>query len=115
MKSADLFVSVSTFEGNPNTVLEAMAANCPLVVSDIPEHREFLDESSAYFAPPSSADDVTMAIGRALDNREEAHAKAEAAYRVASGWSVESQVKEYMDLYREVFRNRSRLGQRRYG
>ena len=45
MKLADVFVSVSHFEGFPNTVLEAMACGCPLVVSDIPEHRQFLDES----------------------------------------------------------------------
>lgn len=115
MKAADVFVTVSTFEGNPNTVLEAMAVKCPLVVSDIPEHREFLGESNAYFATPSSADDVAAAIGRALDNREEAHARAEAAHRLAGGWSVESQAKEYMDLYNEILRNRLRLGQRRYG
>jgi glycosyltransferase involved in cell wall biosynthesis len=115
MKAADVFVSVSTFEGNPNTVLEAMAAKCPLVVSDIPEHREFLDESGAYFASPTSADGVAAAIGRVLDNREEARARAEAAHRIASGWSVELLAKEYMDLYGEILRNPIRLGRRRYG
>lgn len=102
MKAADVFVSVSAFEGHPNTVLEAMAARCPLVVSDIPEHREFLDESSAYLTRPSSIADVADAVARALDNRTEARAKADAAFRAAAKWSAESQTSEYIDLYRKI-------------
>src|SRR5262249_40815300 len=37
MKSAALFLSPTFFEGRPNTVMEAAACRCPLVVSDIPE------------------------------------------------------------------------------
>jgi glycosyltransferase involved in cell wall biosynthesis len=115
MKAADLFVSVSTFEGNPNTVLEAIAAKCPVVVSDIPEHREFLDESTAYFATPSSADDVATAIERALGNLGEANAKAESAHRDTNRWSVESQTKEYLDLYWEILGGGLPLRQRHHG
>ena len=45
MKKASVFVSLSAYEGCPNTVMEAMACGCPLVLSDIPAHREILDES----------------------------------------------------------------------
>jgi glycosyltransferase involved in cell wall biosynthesis len=114
MKAADLFVSVSTFEGNPNTVLEAMAARCPLVVSDIPEHREFLDESSAFFASASSVVDVAVTIEHALDNRAEARAKSDIAYRAVAGWSVESRAREYVDLYREIFDGGLAFESRRY-
>jgi glycosyltransferase involved in cell wall biosynthesis len=42
---ADVFVSASHGEGLPVAVLEAMAARCPVILSDIPPHREIADGS----------------------------------------------------------------------
>lgn len=51
LKRARVFLSTSAFEGNPNAVLEAMACGLEIVASDIPAHREILDERSARLVP----------------------------------------------------------------
>lgn len=37
------FISSSLFEGNPKSLLEAMGAGCIVLASDIPNHRELID------------------------------------------------------------------------
>lgn len=44
LSAADCFVSASDSEGLPNAVLEALACQLPVVLSDIPQHREILEE-----------------------------------------------------------------------
>ena len=46
---ADLFISASRGEGLPVAVIEAMATECPVILSDIPPHRELRD--GAEFIP----------------------------------------------------------------
>src|SRR5262249_9486808 len=44
---AHFFVSASTSEGRPNAVLEAIAARVPVVLSDIPAHREIVTDGES--------------------------------------------------------------------
>jgi len=46
LRSADVFVFPSSFEGMPNAVLEAMAAGLPVVASDIPAHRGLVEDGA---------------------------------------------------------------------
>jgi glycosyltransferase involved in cell wall biosynthesis len=102
MRRASVFVSVSHFEGNPNTVLEAMAIGCPLVVSDIPQHREILDGTMTQFCNPASVDDIARAIDAVLDAPDLAGNRAAAALDAASASSIEQAANAYLSLYLEL-------------
>ena len=45
LKMADIYVSSSTSEGLPIGALEAMSSGLPLLLSDIPQHKEIIDIS----------------------------------------------------------------------
>ncbi len=102
LKSADVFVSLSAYEGCPNAVLEAMACECPLVVSDIPAHREILDEKSALFVDPSNTEQTTNAILAVLSDPDAAKHKAKEARDKVTDYSVAAIAKQYEDVYAAV-------------
>lgn len=102
MKRADALVSTSLFEGSPNVVLEAMVCACPLVVSDIPEHRELLDEETAIFVNPHHPRSVADGILQVLSDRSAAVRRATAAQARAQRYSLATVARQYTDLYQEL-------------
>lgn len=106
MKRADAFVYLSLYDGFPNVVLEAMACGCPLVVSDISAHRDFLDEQCALFVSPRQPADVAEAIRRTLLAPVEAQARAKIAKERVTRWSVAWVARQYEEAYQEVLERR---------
>lgn len=103
MKKASVFVSLSAYEGCPNTVMEAVASGCPLVLSDIPAHRNILDESCAFFVEPSNIQQTTATIVQALKNSEDSKSRALIAKQKASGWSIAEMASNYEKVYEDCF------------
>lgn len=102
MKGADAFVSLSRFEGCPNVVIEAMACGCPLVVSDIPAHREILDGKAASFVDPDDPAEVARAIRAVLNDGTAARVRAKTALANAEEWRVEQIAQLYKRVYHDI-------------
>jgi glycosyltransferase involved in cell wall biosynthesis len=102
MKKASVFVSLSAYEGCPNTVMEAMACGSPLVLSDIPAHREILDESCALFVDPSNIQQTVDTIVKALYNADASKSRALIAKQKTQEWSIAEMARNYERVYNEV-------------
>lgn len=62
---ADVFVSCSAYEGMPVATLEALSFGLPVVLSDIPAHRNVVDAHEGTGAVVGlSAEELTAAVGR---------------------------------------------------
>lgn len=99
MKAAAVFVSLSAYEGFPNTVMEAMACRCPVVLSDIAAHRELVDETSAVFVDPHDRRATADAIIRVLHDPESAKRRAASARAKVEQWSTASMVERFERIY----------------
>ena len=102
MKRADVMVALSFFEGCPNSVLEAMACERPLVVSDIPAHREILDERAAWWVEPADPQGLAVAVLDILADPDEARRRAAVARSRARELSVGAISAQYDRVYREL-------------
>jgi glycosyltransferase involved in cell wall biosynthesis len=106
LKAASALVSVSRYEGHPNVVLETIAAGCPLIVSDIPEHREFLNEASALLVPPEDPAALAQAIDNVLRDGQAARRRAGVAEQRLGELSVAAAADAYESVYQRVLQGR---------
>lgn len=60
--AAGCFVLCSRREGFPGSVVEAMALEAPVVVSDLPQTRDIVDESMAHIVPVGDASTLAAAV-----------------------------------------------------
>jgi glycosyltransferase involved in cell wall biosynthesis len=102
MKFADILISISDYEGCPNTVLEAMACGCPLIISDIAAHRAFLDEGKALLVDPRREVDIANAILTCLVNRESTQQMTQKAKANAPSFSIHAVTDKYEKIYNHI-------------
>lgn len=109
MEVADVFVSASLMEGHPNVVIEAAAAGCPMVLSDIPAHREFAVAGSALFAPVTDPNRLADAIVQSVNDRAASLTRAAQARLLVDALSVEAAAQKLATIYSNLLNERSQL------
>lgn len=105
---ADVFALPSHSEGSPNVLLEAMAANVPVVataVGGVPEMVE--NNESALLVPPNDPTSLAASIARLLtDGRLGQRLTTNAATLVDNRFTPENYVRSLVEIYREVLNAR---------
>jgi glycosyltransferase involved in cell wall biosynthesis len=101
---ADLMVLPSHSEGSPNVLLEAMAANVPVVTTSVGGVPEIAtDKENALFVEARNSKALAQAISQLLNDREFARKLAtNAQQRVIKNHSPQSRLRSLLEIYREL-------------
>jgi glycosyltransferase involved in cell wall biosynthesis len=107
-RNLDLLVLPSRSEGLPNTLLEAMQADVPVVATVVGAVPEVVGSSSAArLVVPGSAAALAEAIERAVTQGDSPEA-AVARRAVVSRFSLQRRLEAHVQLYRDVLEEQSR-------
>ena len=101
--AADAYISASLTEGCPNAVMEAMACGLPVILSDIPAHREILDfdEIAGLLFPTGDIASLSNAFSKCLDG--DYSEKSRAALGIINNHlNAEKMSLKYQELYAEL-------------
>jgi glycosyltransferase involved in cell wall biosynthesis len=102
LKSSNMLISMSYYEGSPNVILEAMAGKCPLIVSDIKGHREILRDDDALFVSKNDINALALSIEDIFKNKLSAIKRSDNAFEKIQAFSRENTITEYEKLYKKI-------------
>jgi glycosyltransferase involved in cell wall biosynthesis len=99
--SADVFVFPSYWEGFGIVLLEAMAANLPIVGSDVGPIPELIDEKFGIITRPKVPEKLARAM--ILMNKLNTKKSGSAAFQhVRNNYTIQSYISKYEELYRRL-------------
>jgi glycosyltransferase involved in cell wall biosynthesis len=96
-----LFVFPSSYEGFGIPILEAMAAGCPMALSDIPVFREITENRAVYF-PHDDSGAMATAIERVLASSSERERQIKYGYDRVKDFNFKSLAGQLANLYRTL-------------
>jgi glycosyltransferase involved in cell wall biosynthesis len=99
---ATAFVFPSLYEGFGLPPLEAMICGCPVIVSDIPPHREVCGEAALY-CNPHDIDDIAQKILSVMSNTGLRHRLSEKGHKRAANFNWRKSAAEFHKDIVETF------------
>jgi glycosyltransferase involved in cell wall biosynthesis len=110
----DVFVLSSRSEGTPVTLLEAMAAKVPVVVTSVGGVPEVVGAAEAMLVPPENPDALAAAIQFVIQDPTAAARRVEAAvHRLHANFGMERWIDAHDRVYSLIVSNRTRRGARK--
>ncbi len=104
--AADAFVFPSVKEGFGLVVLEAMAAGLPVIATDIPVFREYLNhEEGAVLARAGDAASLAAAMRRVVEDPGLRERLGAAGPRIASRFTWDASARRHEEIYERVLRD----------
>lgn len=108
LKAFDIFCFPSLWEGFATSLTEAMATALPVVVSDIPPHREVVDDAGI-FIPPMDSKKLAESLEMLIYNPHLRDTFGKKAKERAKLFSIDNTVKTYEGLFYETLRKKKLL------
>jgi len=96
--ACDFFISSSSSEGLPNSVLEAMYSGLPVILSDIDSHREIVGHSYPFLFKPSSVSELKEKLSLIVKLDNTSLIKSNAAL-IISDFNAKDMAKQYQKKY----------------
>lgn len=97
-KSVDLFIFPSYQEGLPVALMEAMAANLPVIASNVRGNRDLINKENLF--EPDDADALVRLIEKQLDNIENSK-RSKVEYKNLEQYSLKNVLKQMAEIYKD--------------
>ena len=106
LNATDVFVLSSDYEGNPLSVMEAMAAGKPMICTAVGGVPELVEDGCGLLVPPRNAQALSNAMSRMLENPSARKSMGEkSARRAVERFDLRVMTEAYEDLYRWLIAN----------
>lgn len=102
MKSSDIVVVSSHWEGMPLSVIEGMAVNKPVVASNVSGVSQLVEGVGVLFEK-GNEEELALKINELLNDKDYYHKIADQGFQRAKRYDINGLVDKQIELYRELF------------